>query len=282
MFDYRGLSIVALVTSALSMLCVGLFFLIYVNSYKVVQSFEEQITISLYLDEGLSKDQTLALERALRSYPAVSDVEFVSHRDAVVSYLERYPKEEAVVTSLGEQALPTSFVLGLAPTHRTVEGVTALAKKLEGVSGVDEVEYEQDWIQAFSWGNRLLMLTSYVVGVTLVLASVAIVANTIRLTLFNRKHDIDILRLLGATESFIKGPFLVEGVALGALGAGVSLILLKIIFESFIYRVGEELIQGQAVVFLSPTALGGMVACGALLGFLGAVLSLKQTRKVGA
>ena len=128
-FDYRGLSIVALVTSALSMLCVGLFFLIYVNSYKVVQSFEEQITISLYLDEGLSKDQTLALERALRSYPAVSDVEFVSHRDAVVSYLERYPKEEAVVTSLGEQALPTSFVLGLAPTHRTVEGCDRVGQK---------------------------------------------------------------------------------------------------------------------------------------------------------
>ena len=126
------------------------------------------------------------------------------------------------------------------------------------------------------------MLIGSIVGVTLALASIAIVANTIRLTLLNRKHDIDILRLLGATEAFIRGPFLVEGVALGALGAGVSLILLKIIFESFIYRVGDGLMQGHTVAFLSPATLVAVVGCGAFLGFVGAILSLKTTRKAWA
>ncbi len=280
--DYRGLSTVALVTSALSMLCVGLFFLIYVNIHEVVQSFEEEIRMNLYLDEGLSQDRIVILEQVILSYPEVGNVEFVSHRDAIEAYLERYPAEEALMTSLGEQALPASFVVSLAPTHRTVEGVTSLAKKMESVSGVGEVQYGQEWIQTFWWGNRLLMLIGSVVGATLALAAIAIVANTIRLTLFNRKHDIDILRLLGATEAFIRGPFLVEGVALGALGAGLSLILLKIIFESFIYRVGDGFMPGHTIAFLSPAALVGVVVCGASLGFVGAILSLRQTRKAWA
>lgn len=278
-FDYRGLSAVALVTSALSMLCVGLFFVIYVNIHEVVQSFEEEITMNLYLDEGLSQDRIATLEQVILSYPEVGNVEFVSHRDAIAAYLERYPAEAALMTSLGEQALPSSFVVSLAPTHRTLEGVAAVAKKLESVSGVGEVQYGQEWIQTFWWGNRLLMLIGSVVGATLALAAIAIVANTIRLTLFNRKHDIDILRLLGATEAFIRGPFLIEGVALGALGAGLSLLLLKIIFESFIYRAGDGVMSGHTIAFLSPAALVGIVVCGASLGFVGAMLSLKHTRK---
>ncbi len=277
--DYRGLSAVALVTSALSMLCVGLFFLIYVNIDEVVQSLEEEIKMNLYLSADLSIDQIGKLEQAVLSYPEVGHVEFISHRDAIVAYLDRYPSEQALMTSLGEQALPASFVVSLSPTYRTIEGVTALAKKLEGVSGVDEAQYGQEWIQTFWWGTRLLMLIGAVVGGTLALASIAIVANTTRLTLFNRKHDIDILRLLGATESFIRGPFLIEGVGLGALGTGMSLILLKIIYESFMYRVGDGSMQGHTIFFLSPVALVGLVVCGASLGFVGAILSLKPTRK---
>ena len=280
--DYRGLSTVALGTSALSMLCVGLFFVIYVNIHEVVQTLEEEIKMNIYLDEGLAANQILTLERVILLNPEVGNLKFVSHRDAIEAYLARYPEEESLVTSLGEQALPASFMVSLAPTHRTVEGVTSLAKKIEGIRGVGEIQYGQEWIQTFGWGNRLLMLIGSIVGVTLALASIAIVANTIRLTLLNRKHDIDILRLLGATEAFIRGPFLVEGVALGALGAGVSLILLKIIFESFIYRVGDGLMQGHTVAFLSPATLVAVVGCGAFLGFVGAILSLKTTRKAWA
>ncbi|MBQ26802.1 MAG: hypothetical protein CMH81_01465 [Nitrospiraceae bacterium] len=281
-FDYRGLSVVALVTSALSMLCVGLFFLIYVNIHGVVQSLEEDITMNLYLDENLSADKMLELERVILSYPEVGNVRFISSRDAIEAYLKRYPTEKDLMESFGNQALPASFVVGLAPTHRTVEGVGSVAKKIEGVSGVSEIQYGQEWIQTLWWSTQLLMLIGLVVGVTLTLASIAIVANTIRLTLFNRKHDIGILRMLGATEAFIRGPFLLEGVTLGALSGGGALILLKIIFESFIYRVGDGFMQGHSIVFLPPPTLAGVVVCGALLGFVGALLSLKQTRKVWA
>ncbi len=280
--DYRGLFAVALVTSALSMLCVGLFFVIYVNIHDVVQSWEEEIKMNIYLDEGLAANQILTLERVILLNREVGNLEFVSHQDAIAAYIERYPEEESLVASLGEQALPASFTVSLAPTHRTVAGVTSLANKIKGVRGVSEIQYGQEWIQVFGWGNRLLMLIGLIVGATLALTSIVIVANTIRLTLLYRKHDVDILRLLGATEAFIRGPFLVEGVALGALGAGVSLILLKMIFESFIYRVGDGLMQGHTVAFLSPAAVVVLVGCGACLGFVGAILSLKPTRKAWA
>tara|TARA_B100000315_G_scaffold259295_1_gene314775 strand:- start:9937 stop:10830 length:894 start_codon:yes stop_codon:yes gene_type:complete len=278
-FDYRGLSIVALVTSALSMLCVGLFFLIYVNLHEIVQAFEEEIRINLYLDEHLTADQRLALEQVILSYPEVNNTEFVSHLDAIEAYLEQYPTEKLLMTSLDEKTLPASFVIGLAPAYQTISSVTALAKKLENVDGITDIQYGEKWIQTLWWGNYLMILIGSVVGATLTLASITIVANTIRLTLFNRKHDIGILRMLGATEAFIKGPFLIEGVALGTLGAGLSLILLKIIFELVIYRIGEAFIQKHTIIFLSPTALVGVIVCGASLGFAGAMLSLKQTRK---
>ena len=277
-FDYRALSAVALVTSALSMLCVGLFSLIYVNLHKVVQSFEKEITMSLYVAAGLSEDEILTLEQIILSYSEVIQAEFISHRDAVEAYLEQHPDDEALVASLGEHALPASFVIHLAPPHRTIERIAALAKSMKSVAGVDDVQYGPEWIQAVWWGNRLLVLIGMVSGATLALASIAIVANTIRLTLLNRKHDIEILRLLGATEEFIRGPFLLEGLILGVFGAGLSLVLLKIIFEMFVYHVANELIQEHALAFLSFPALVGVVIGGASLGLIGAMLSVKQTR----
>lgn len=280
LFDYRALSVVALVTSAFSMLCFGLFFLVYVNIQEIVQSFEEKITIRVYLNDKISRDELTVLESKLRAHSEVSNVYFVSREDAMKAYLLEYPSQEEVLRELGDQVLPQSFVVELSELYRTIAGVTAMGVKIVKIDGVEDVRYGKEWIEVFSSVNRVLILVSMLFGMTLVFAVIAIVANTMRLVFFNRRDDIDVLRLLGATESFIKGPFLLEGAILGGLGAALSLVLLKIVFEAFSYRIGDELFQGQSILFVPFTVLVGMIACGAILGFIGALFSLRRTYSV--
>ncbi len=279
MLEARGLSFVALMTTALSMLCVGLFFLLYVNIHAVLQSFEDEINMIIYVHEGRTAEQTSTLERLIQSYPEVDTVDFTSSQEAIATYLERYPSEAAAVSALGEGALPASFVVSFASGSRTVAGVESFATKIEALSGVAEIQYGQDWIRTFWWGNHVLVWIGSIVGVTLAATSIAIVANTIRLTLFRRRQDIHILRLIGASESFIRGPFFVEGAVLGLLGAGMSVLFLKAIYESFTYSVRDAWIAEYTMAFLALPTLCLFLVGGTILGFVGGVFSVVSDRR---
>ncbi len=198
----RTTTVTAVVTTAFTMLGMGVFLLLYMNVQDVLGSLREEIKVIVYFRDTVSPEEIAALEVQLREDPAVSSIEFVSREQALVSFRTRFPSEERLLNGLGENPFPASLVLKIGPRFRTSQAVTELVKKLQALPEVEEVLYNRSLIENLAAGLRYLRLLGLLVGTVLAASMVTILANTTRLTLYARREDIEILRLIGATPGF--------------------------------------------------------------------------------
>ena len=279
----RTTTVTAVVTTAFTMLGMGVFLLLYMNIQSVLGSLREEIKVIVYFRDTISPEAIAALEVQLREDSTVSSIEFVSREQALVSFRNRFPSEERLLNGLGENPFPASLVLKIGPRFRTSQAVTDLVKKLQALPEVEEVLYNRSLIENLAAGLRYLRLLGLLVGTVLAASMVTILANTTRLTLYARREDIEILRLIGATPGFIKTPFLLEGALLGGVGAVCSLLLLRGVFafaETKMALHGSFWGLGAGLSFLPARLMTGMVILGIMLGFLGSIVSLGQLRDV--
>ena len=279
----RTTAAIALVTTAFTMLGMGVFLLLYVNVQAVLGSLREEIKVTVYLRDSVTPEAIEELRSQLREDPAVAGTEFVSREQAMSTFRKRFPSEERLLNGLGENPFPASVLLKIGPRFRTSQSVAELVRKLQAVPMVEEVLYNRDWIENIAAGLKYLRFLGLVVGLVLAVCVVMILANTIRLSLYARRGDIEILRLIGATPGFIKTPFLVEGSVLGGVGAGCSLALLWMIFglaESKMGFPGSFWGLGAELSFLPPRMMVGIIVLGVALGCLGSMVSLGPLREV--
>jgi cell division transport system permease protein len=279
----RTTAVIALVTTAFTMLGMGVFLLLYVNVQAVLGSLREEIKVTVYLRDSVSPEAIEELRSQLREDPAVAETEFVSREQAMGAFRKRFPSEERLLNGLGENPFPASVILKIGPRFRTSQAVADMVHKLQAMPVVEEVLYNRDWIENIAAGLKYLRFLGLVVGLVLAVCVVMILANTIRLSLYARRGDIEILRLIGATPGFIKTPFLVEGSVLGGVGAACSLALLWAVFglaESKMGFPGSFWGLGAELSFLPPRMMVGMIVLGVALGCLGSMVSLGPLREV--
>jgi cell division transport system permease protein len=279
----RTTTVTAIITTAFTMLGMGVFLLLYLNIQGVLGSLHEEIKVIVYFRDSISPSAMTALRMKLRDDAAVSGIEFVTREQALDSFRNRFPSEERLLNGLGENPFPASLVLKIVPRFRTSQAVADLVQKLQALPEVEEVLYNRDLIANLAAGLRYLRLLGILVGAVLAASMVTILANTIRLTLYARREDIEILRLIGATPGFIKTPFLLEGALLGGLGAAGSLLLLRAVFgfaETKMALHGSFWGLGATLSFLPARLMAAMVILGVMLGFLGSIVSLGQLRDV--
>jgi cell division transport system permease protein len=279
----RTTSVTAVVTTAFTMLGMGVFLLLYLNIQGVLGSLHEEIKVIVYFRDSIPPDAMTTLRAKVAEDSAVSGIEFVSRDQALASFRNRFPSEERLLNGLGDNPFPASLVLKIVPRFRTSQAVADLVQKLQALPEVEEVLYNRDLIEDLAAGLRYLRLLGILVGAVLAVSMVTILANTIRLTLYARREDIEILRLIGATPGFIKTPFFLEGALLGGVGAACSLLLLRAVFgfaETKMALHGTFWGLGAGLSFLPARLMVAMVMLGILLGFLGSVVSLGQLRDV--
>ena len=217
------------------------------------------------------------LQQRLKAEREVASIVYLSKEQALADFREQFPSEHNLLQGLGENPLPASLVVTIAPQFRSSESVWQWADRLKTVAGVAQVQYNRDWIENVGTVVTYLQMTSVAIGLVLSAASVTIIANTIRLTLYARRAEIEIMRLIGATGAFIKIPFLLEGAILGALGGALSLSLLKAGFEFFkLQLVSSQPLLGLGTAFSFFTGRVSllMVVAGLVLGSLGSFVSL--------
>lgn len=273
----RTTTLVAVATTALTLACFGVFLLLYLNLRGMAGSLQDDIKVIIYLQDGLSAQTVLDLQSRLRREPAVAALSQVSKEQAFADFREQFPSESRLLQGLGENPLPASFVVTLVPQFRSSEAVQRWAERLTAFPGVAEVQYSRDWIENLATLIGYIELGAVAVGSILSAASVTIIAGTIRLTLYARKDEIEILRLIGATGAFIKIPYLLEGAVLGALGGWLSLALLKAGFEMFKLQLGSpsRFLSAESGFGFFPARVSAlMVLAGLLLGFAGSFVSL--------
>ena len=275
----RTTTMVAILTTAFTLACVGIFLLLYVNLRAAAGWLQDDIKIMVYLDDRALAATVSEVEQQLRSDRAVSALHFVSKEQALGEFKAQFPSDSHLLEGLGQNPLPASFVVTLSPPFRSPVAIKRWAERIGGLAGVTKVDYNQDWIDALSTVIRSIELVAIGIGLILSAAAVTIIANTIRLTLFARRDEIAILQLIGATKTFIRIPYLLEGAVLGGLGSAISLFMLKALYELFRHQMrttGRLSGLDQLMMFFPLSICLMLVAVGIVLGCAASFVSLRR------
>lgn len=273
----RMTTLVAVATTAFTFACVGVFLLLYVNLKNIAASLEQDIQVLVYLQDDLDRESTATLAEQLKADPAVASVSYISKEQALAEFKKEFPTDSHLLEGLGQNPLPASYVVTLSALFRSPDRIKRWAERARTISGVDQVQYSQDWIEALDTIVHYIEVAAMIVGVILSAACVTIIANTIRLALYARREEIEILGMIGATKSFIRTPYILEGSVLGFLGSALSLLILKAGFELFRHEIGSTsrfLGVETLLMFFSVPVCGIVVTVGVVLGFAGSYLSL--------
>jgi cell division transport system permease protein len=278
--ENQFLTLITVITIALSILIASSFALFFVNAGDALNVWQKGIRMMIYLEADATEAARLDTKFRLQNLAGVQEAIYISRNEAMQRLKQQLQNHSALLDNLKENPLPDAFEITLDPEMRNSEDLRFLAERIQQLPGVDEVEYGSQWVQRFSSMVNLFSLAGYAIGVLFFMATVFIVANTIRLVLYSRRDEIEIMRLVGATDRFIRIPFYLQGMIQGAAGTLIGLGVLFIGYLSLSSRFEPALSGGVlAVRFFSAGACAGIVVGGVLIGWLGCWISLKQFLK---
>lgn len=278
----RATTLIAVATMAFTLMCFGVFLLLYVNLKELAGSLQNEIKVVVYLVEDQGAKAVADWQHRLKGEPEIASVVYISKEQALAEFRAQFPAEQHLLDGLGENPLPASLVVTIAPAYRSSQAVKRLSERLSVLPGVAQVQYSQDWIESLAGLVRYFELGALAVGMILSVASMTIIANTVRLTLYARKDEIEIMRLIGATRAFINIPYLLEGAMLGAVGAAVALAMLKGGVEFVKLQMvspGRLLGMPAGFNFLPPPFWILLLLGGLVLGCAGSLVSVVELRK---
>jgi len=262
---------------AVAFVCLGAALLVVTNLEAIEERWAHAGRASIYLKDSASQPDIDAFKAALARVPGVTNVRYVSSGQARAEFGAQEVSSHTELAALPVEAFPASIEVDVRPDMPDAE-LSAIVAKIRQLPAVDDVETYQ------AWTDRLARLVKGGVGAAAVLAIVvfaavlAVVGSTIRLALQRRRTEVEVLRLVGATDAFVKGPFVLEGSAQGATGAAVAIALLGALFLIVRGRLDSEL---AALIGIEPTFLPWYVAAllvglGALLGAAAAAVGLRK------
>jgi len=274
------MSITAITTTFICILVLGIGLLVSSHVEGIIGSVREDVSVEAFIPPDASQERVEEIRNAVESYPEVSSVNYVSEDEALVKFKDTFKDQPEIYENLDPGVLPASFQLQLEDPALAEE----VAKKLESEGfSEDNLSYPQQTI------NRLNTVTSYMIwglyGATalFLVSSILLISNAIRLSIFARRNEIEVMKLVGASDRFVRTPFVFEGMAQGLIGAGLAALTVIWLNFLFVDWSREALpfvpISGDAVnTFLMLVLLVGV---GVLIGVIGSFLSVTRfLRKV--
>lgn len=273
----RFLNAVTIITIALAILIVSAFALFFLNVNEVMSAWKQGIRVMAYLKPDLPDEDRKALADRIQALDGVESLRFISREEALVQMRQVLRRQSSLLDGLAENPLPDAFEIRAVESFHTLEKIEDLAKQLEALSPVADVEYGQKWLSRFSGLFDLFRLSGYGLGGMFFIAAVFIVANTSRLVLYSRRQEVEIMRLVGATDSFIKAPFYIEGLIQGAVGGILGLSGLFGVYLLLSSKVQQGFATGAVQVqFLSVGTFFSILACSICVGWFGCFFALRQ------
>ena len=276
----RFLNAVTIVTFALSVFLVSASGLFFINAQDQFDRWKKGIRIMVYLVPGTTDDQCQETKERLMAVSGVRQIRFVSKQQALELLKGKMVRQRSLLENLRENPLPDAFEVSLAMETYAPERVEFLSRRIESLASVSEVEYGRQWIERFGSFFNLFKLAGYSMGAMFFMATMFITANTIRLMLYARREEIQIMRLVGATDSFIRNPFFLEGMIYGLFGSVIGLGLLY----GAVLALGSQFEQSLAaevmtIRFFPPKICAAIIGWSMMTGLLGCFFSLRQFLK---
>lgn len=265
---------VAILTIAVTLVLVGAFDLLLHNMEDLLDDFGRDLHVTAYLEDGLTDAEVSRLAAVLLTVEGVESVRPVSKDEALARFKDGMGAD--LLDGLEENPLPASIEIQLVPEQRTPAGMRIVGESIRGLPGIDDLGSGQDWVEGYL--RALAVVRGIGVGLSFILALAAllIVTNTIRLAVFARRDELDILRLVGASRAFTNTPFVAEGIAQGAAGGALAVLLLYGIFRLVLpgLEFGFEVVLGSAPRFFHASEVAVLIGQGAALGLIGSVAAL--------
>ena len=256
-----------------ALLVLALFILVALNLGVMLERARANVDVRAFLVEGLTSERMAALQPPFVAIPGVRAAHFISKDRALNELRAELGDDADVLEVLEENPLPASYHLELTAGHRSPEAVDAIAAELRQWPEVADVVFSRAWVAALATWARLFRWGSLVVSVVVLMAAIFVISNTVRLTMASSRRVIEIQMLVGATDTFIRTPYLIEGMIHGFLAGVVAMAVL---------RLGHGLlaVRLDGVAFFSPVQIGGFVIFCVVLGLLGSLAAIGQYLRI--
>ncbi|MFZ5596383.1 MAG: permease-like cell division protein FtsX [Bacillota bacterium] len=273
------LSVASVGTVTVSLMILGFFSLIVINSNSFTREIESGLEIRVFLEEGQSRESVRNMQAEIQKMPGVSLVDYISKEQALEEMRTRFGSQAGVLDGLqNDNPLPEAFKISAVQADLIPE----LADKIAAMDGVDQVVYGQGLVERLISATRWIRLASAVVLGFLCVAAVFLISTTIRMSAYARRKEISIMVLLGATNWFVRFPYLLEGMMLGLVGA---LLAGSVVYAGYISLAAHI---GQSLPFVHPvtdrniiwSVMGAILGFGLVIGALGSSLSIRKFMKI--
>lgn len=265
------LSVLSITTIAFSLFTLGLFGLVAINLREALRGLEERVEIVAFVLRGTPAETITLATEDIAAFPEVKDVTFVTEEQALARARRELVEFRDAYRDLQVNPLPASIEVRLKDGYRDAAHVEAVAERLRGFGFVDDVRFGRDWVQKLDHLRNITGVVGLVIGLAFAAVAVVIIGVTIRLTLLQRAREISIMRLVGATNWFIRGPFLLEGALKGLLGGFLSLALCYAGYLLFRDQSGGTF---AGLIFFQLYQMLAIVVFGVLLGLAGSLVSV--------
>ena len=259
------------ITITISLLLVGLFYVISTNTSRLVEGVRQKVEMEAFLEEPVTRQRLNEIEQQLTSIDGVERIQFISKDEAAKIFKEEFGED--VNSVLDFNPLPPSFKIFLKEGYRTPEKATQIHKSVIGIKGVDNITYRKELLEFLDQRARMLYYVGLGLGLIFGISAIFLVSNTIRLTIYAKRKSVQTMKLVGASRWFVRAPFLIEGLLQGLIG---GIIASAIIYYLLTFAAGlistelSQIIQIDASFYLIITGAG------MFLGLFGSAISVRK------
>jgi len=275
--EHIGFTLMSAGVIACALLLVGVFALVTGQARRLVGTWESDTQVSAYFKPGVPEDARRAAAETLRARPEVAEIQYVDGAQAQAWLVERSPELAPVIEGLGADALPASLEVRLHPEQ--VGQLSSFVAAAEALDLWEQLDYGQEWVARFRTFLTLAGMLGTALGLIVLAVTVFLVANTIHLVVHARRDEVEVMRLVGATDTFIAGPFLLEGAVQGFLGATFGLGALWAVHQLVLLRAHSLLVvatDGGTLPFLGVPTVFLLLLGGPALGVGGAWTAVRR------
>ena len=260
------------------LLILGLFFVLLTNITLAMNAVKEDFeTLQVYLLDETTKEQADTMMETIKGYSGVEEVKYLSKEQALEDWRKEWKENAHLLDSLPSNPLPNSIVV----TGSQIEYSDVVVDKLQKLEGIEGVKYYKDTVNKLIRVTNSIKFAGFVIIIFLVIVSVVVVSNTIKLTVLARVREIEIMKYVGATNWFIRGPFLVEGILIGIISSLIAAGLVSVLYGKVIQNVGDQVfvMLGTPMVsvdFLTSNLVSIFVSIGVSVGACGSIISMRK------
>ena len=266
----------------ISMLIFSTFSLLAFNLTNFLKIWEDKIEILAYLKQGTPSSEVEPLLKKTRLLEGVEVVRYVSPFDAMTFMETKLGGQKNLLGGIQPTVLPPSFEIQLIKDYRNSTKIKEVVSQLKKIPQFEEIQYGQEWVETFSVLVHILRLTQWILGGLLLIAIVFITSNTLQLTISSRREEIEVMHWVGASPSFIRVPFYVEGLIQGLLGGVLAILFLFLLHQGFLLYIPPSMQAWLAripVLFLPPETIVWILLGGMVLGFFGSIVASMRVLK---